>query len=132
VAVATKADKVRRSRGAQKPRQVARQAKTALSPLRSDFGLTRKTLARLTGLSERTLATWEAGGTLNEAGQRAIVSVERLLRALTEVIRREAIAAWLEQPNQGFGDLKPLEVVERGEADRLWRMIYFVGSGTAS
>jgi hypothetical protein len=86
----------------------------------------------MTGLSERTLATWEAGGTLNDSGRRAIVSVERLLRAVAEVLRRQAIAEWLEQPNEGFGGLKPLEVVERGESDRLWRMIYFVGSGTAS
>ena len=86
----------------------------------------------MTGLSERTLATWEAGGSLNEAGQRALVSAERLLRALTEVIRREAIAEWLEKPSEGFSNLKPLEVLERGEADRLWRMIYFLGSGTAS
>ena len=132
MAGATKADKGRQTRGAQKPRRDSRPARSAVSPLRSDFGLTRKTLARMTGLSERTLATWEAGGSLNEAGQRALVSVERLLRALAEVIRREAIAEWLEQPNEGFGNLKPLEVLERGETDRLWRMIYFVGSGTAS
>jgi transcriptional regulator with XRE-family HTH domain len=100
--------------------------------LRTDFGLTRKTLARMTGLSERTLTTWEAGGGINEAGRRAIVAVDRLLRALTEVVRKEAVAEWLEQPNEGFGNLKPLEVMERGEADRLWRMIYFVGAGAAS
>jgi len=89
-------------------------------------------LARLTGLSERSLATWERGGTLNEAGRRAITLAERLLRDLAEVIRKEAIAIWLETPNEAFGGLKPVEVVERGEIDRLWRMIYFLGSGTAS
>ncbi len=127
MAGATKADKKQRIET--KP---PRQAKGAVSPLRAEFGLTRKTLARMTGLSERTLATWEAGGTLNDAGQRVLVAAERLLRALAEVIRKEAIAEWLEQPNDGFGGFKPLEVLERGEADRLWRMIYFVGSGTAS
>jgi transcriptional regulator with XRE-family HTH domain len=101
-------------------------------PLREQFGLTRKLLARLTGLSERTLATWEAGGKLNPAGQRAIAAVERLLEALAEVVHKEAIAPWLDQPNEAFGGLKPVEVMERGEADRLWRMIYFLGSGTAS
>ncbi len=112
--------------------QTSRRSKANTSPLRTDFVLTRKTLARMTGLSERTLATWEAGGDINEAGRRAIVTVDRLLRALAEVVRKEAIAEWLEQPNEGFGNLKPLEVVERGESDRLWRMIYFVGAGTAS
>jgi hypothetical protein len=55
-----------------------------------------------------------------------------LLLALAEVIRKEAIPGWLETPSDGFGGLKPVEVVERGEGDRLWRMIYFLGSGTSS
>ena len=128
----TKSNNMQPIAGALKPGKDSRPAKLAISSLRSEFGLTRKTLARMTGLSERTLVTWEAGGSLNEAGKRSLASVERLLRALAEVIRREAIAAWLEQPNEGFGNLKPLEVMERGEVDRLWRMIYFVGSGTVS
>jgi hypothetical protein len=89
-------------------------------------------LARLTGLSERSLATWERGGNLNEAGRRAITLAERLLRDLAEVVRKEAIAPWLDTPNEAFGGLKPVEVVERGEIDRLWHMIYFLGSGTMS
>lgn len=129
---ATKSVGSRRPSAMRKPRQGSPQTKTVVSPLRRDFGLTRKTLARMTGLSERTLATWEAGGALNDSGRRAIVSIERLLRKLTKIIRRDAIAEWLEQPNEGLSALKPLEVVERGESDRLWRMIYFIGSGTAS
>jgi hypothetical protein len=57
---------------------------------------------------------------------------ERFLKALAEVVRKEAIAAWLEAPNEALGGLKPIEMLERGEADRLWRMIYFLGSGVAS
>jgi hypothetical protein len=97
-----------------------------------EFGISRKTLPRLTGLSERSLATWEGGGKLNESGRRALTLAERLLRELAGVIRKEAIAGWLETPNEGFGGLKPAEVVERGEIERLRRMTYFLGSGTAS
>ena len=42
------------------PRRPANRAGNAPT-LREEFGLTRKTFARMTGLSERTLATWEAG-----------------------------------------------------------------------
>jgi DNA-binding XRE family transcriptional regulator len=100
--------------------------------VREEFGLTRKTLARMTGLSERTLATREAGGKISEVGERAVTSVKRLLDALAEVVDKQAIAAWLEKPNEAFGGLKPVEVMERGETDRLWRMVYFMGSGAAS
>lgn len=100
--------------------------------LRAEFGITRRSLSRLTGLSERTLATWESGGAVGASAERAVTAAGRLLRALAEVIRRDAIAGWLDEPSDGFGGLKPIEVVERGEADRLWRMTYFLGSGTLS
>ena len=38
----------------------------------------------------------------------------------------------LEAPNPAFGGLKPLEVIERGEIDRLWNMIFYLESGVAS
>ena len=49
-----------------------------------------------------------------------------------EVIRNDAIGPWLEQPNEAFDGLKPLEVIERGEVDRLWAMIFYLRSGVAS
>ena len=48
------------------------------------------------------------------------------------MVRKDAISKWLETPNEAFGQLKPIEVMERGEMDRLWRMLYFLGSGAAS
>jgi DNA-binding XRE family transcriptional regulator len=109
-----------------------RKAPPRNAQLRAEFGLTRKMLARLTGLSERTVATWEAGGELNEANSRSVTTAQRFLRRLAEVVRKKAIAAWLDTPNDGFDGLKPVEVIERGEIDRLWDMIYFLGSGAAS
>jgi hypothetical protein len=32
-------------------------------------------------------------------------------------------------PCEELGSLKPVEVLERGEVDRLWRMVYLMGSG---
>jgi len=99
---------------------------------RIDFGISRTVLVRLTGLSERTLATWENGGAVGEPARRALLGIERLLKELGKVIRKRAIPEWLDTPNPGFGNLKPIEVIERGKSDQIWRMIYFLGSGTAS
>jgi hypothetical protein len=38
----------------------------------------------------------------------------------------------LDTPNDAFGGLKPLEVIERGEIDRLWNMIFYLESGVPS
>ena len=131
MATAAKKAKVRARPASGLPQQSLGLPAPDVRNLRQDFGLTRKSLARMTGLSERTLASWETGGKLNDTGQRAIIALERFLRALTELVRKDAIAGWLEKPNEAFSGLKPVEVLERGEADRLWRMIYHLGSGAA-
>jgi hypothetical protein len=68
----------------------------------------------------------------SEAIRRRLVELERLTDALAEVIQKEAIGGWLKTPNPAFQGLKPLEVIERGEGDRLWSMVYFLRSGVPS
>lgn len=55
--------------------------------------------------------------------------VSRLRARLAEVIVEEAIPGWLDTPNPAFDGLKPIEVIERGEIDRLWNMIFYLESG---
>jgi hypothetical protein len=40
------------------------------------------------------------------------------------------LTSWLNAPNKAFGGVPPLQVIERGETDRVWRMVYFLESGT--
>lgn len=53
-------------------------------------------------------------------------------KRLAEVMEEGALPKWLDAPNQAFDGLKPLEVIERGEIDRLWEMIHDLESGIAS
>jgi DNA-binding transcriptional regulator YiaG len=111
---------------------LARGATTSVEDVRRKLGLTRKIFSRLTGFSERAIASWEAGGTPDEPGLRRIRETERFQAKLAEVVRLEEIPHWLDTPNDAFDGLKPLEVIERGEIDRLWNMIYYLESGVAS
>jgi len=52
-----------------------------------------------------------------------------LYKALGKVVKRESIGRWLENPQDAFDGSTPLQVIERGEIDRLWRMIYRLESG---
>jgi hypothetical protein len=65
-------------------------------------------------------------------GLRRIRETERFQARLAEVVRREEIPNWLDATNDAFRGLKPLEVIERGEIDRLWNMIYYLDSGVTS
>jgi len=88
--------------------------------------------SRLTGYSERAIAGWEGGGKPDEPELRRVRETERFQARLAEVVRLEEIPQWLETPNEAFGGLKPLEVIERGEIDRLWNVSFYLESGVAS
>ena len=66
------------------------------------------------------------------AGVRDGRETERFRERLAEVVKPEAIPEWLETPNPAFDGLKPREVIERGEIDRLWSMIFYLESGMVS
>ena len=119
-------------------RPSAAEASAAAAPgnlvgsVRESLGLSRRVFARLTGYSERAIASWEAGRELSEASRQRMLETRRLERALAKVVQPSRIAAWLEQPNRAFRGLKPLEVIERGEIDRIWRMVFELESGAGA
>ena len=104
-----------------------------LLSLRREMGLNRADFARLVGLSERSVAAWEGGADLKESSLRTIVEIGRLYAKLRQSFASpEQLAAWLKTPNKAFAGSQPIQVIERGEVDRIWRMIYFLESGSPS
>jgi hypothetical protein len=71
----------------------------------------------------------EHGARPSQTAARKLAETERLRDALLRVMPSEELPVWLDTPNQAFDGLKPLEVIERGQGDRLWRMIYELESG---
>jgi hypothetical protein len=61
-----------------------------------------------------------------------LIELQRLTNALAKVIKKESIGTWLQTPNNAFEGHKPLKVIDRGESDRIWSMIYFLRSGAPS
>jgi hypothetical protein len=100
--------------------------------LRERLHLKQPVFARLLSISVRSLATLESGGSPTPVMDRRLTELARLVDALAEVVRRESIGEWLQKPNDAFDGLKPLEAIERGQADRIWSMIYSLRSGTPS
>lgn len=108
-------------------------AKPVLSrEVRASAGVSIRLLARLTGFSERAIAGWESGAPLSEPARRRLLEFERFRQRLAEVVQPESIPEWLDTPNDAFEGLKPVEVIERGEIDRLWNMIFYLESGVAT
>src|SRR5712691_386739 len=105
---------------------------STVAGLRKLLQLNQAVFARLLPVSVRTLATLESGAPPTEVVARRVTELQRLTNALTEVMKADSLGKWLQTPNEAFNGLKPLEVIDRGETDRIWSMIYFLRSGVAS
>jgi hypothetical protein len=92
------------------------------------YGLRREDLGRLTGFSLRALADWSTGKLPSEPAKRRLHEIRRLLDSLAEVVKVDAISTWLKTRNPALENMTPLQVIEVGEIDRLWQMVYKLGS----
>ena len=97
--------------------------------LRYKLRMPREAFGRLVNVSVRTIADVESKQKKVGKLQRNYVEVERLCDSLSEVVAPECLGDWFDTPNDAFGGLKPVEIIERGEIDRLWEMFYRLRSG---
>lgn len=93
------------------------------------YNLSNEALSRVTGASPRTVSYWNAGTPPQRSSAQKIREVTRLFDALAGLIKAKAIGGWLQQPNKQFDGSTPLQVIERGETDRLWQMIWQLREG---
>ncbi len=109
-----------------KPKKSVSRAKA----VRIKFGLKQTQMSRLVGISPRKLSELESKSRdPRPETKRRLTEVDRLHKALDEIMDAEDIAGWMEEPNDAFGGSTPLQLVERGEIDRLWQMIFAIRSG---
>lgn len=97
--------------------------------LTTHYGISCDTLTRMTGFSPRAVANWSQGAKPSASTARRLTETKRLFATLETLISPEAIGPWLKEPNPAFDGSAPLQVIERGETDRIWRMVYELQSG---
>ena len=93
------------------------------------YGISCDTLTRMTGFSLRAVSNWSQGSQPSSSTGRRLAETKRLFAALEKLVSPEAIGPWLKDPNPAFDGSTPLQVIERGETDRIWRMVYELESG---
>lgn len=94
-----------------------------------DYRLVRPDLTRLTGYSQRAVDKWAAGGEPGAAAKKQLRELVRLFDALSDLMETRYVGEWLKTANNAFDGSTPLQVIERGEGDRIWRMIYRLETG---
>jgi Protein of unknown function (DUF2384) len=93
------------------------------------FGVRHETLSRMTGFSPRAVADWAHGKEPSAPAKKVFTEMDRLLDALARLMQPREVGQWLKQPNPAFDGSSPVQVIERGQIDRLWRMLYYAESG---
>jgi transcriptional regulator with XRE-family HTH domain len=106
--------------------------KIEVTQVRTQLGLTQVELARVTGYSLRSIAGWETGKPLSGPARQKLIETDRLAAALSEILPPNGAGEWLRTPNPAFEGQTPIQIIERGETDRLWRMISQIDAGVAS
>jgi DNA-binding transcriptional regulator YiaG len=94
-----------------------------------NYQLVRPDLTRLTGYSQRSVDKWAAGDEPGPAAKKQLRELVRLFDALADLMESRYVGEWLKTPNEAFDGSTPLQVIERGENDRIWRMIYRLETG---
>ena len=97
--------------------------------LRDRLGMPRQMFGRIVNVAERTIAKVESGDETPVKLKRPYNEVYRLWQALSELVDPESLGLWFQTPNESFDGLKPIEVIERGEIDRLWDMVFELQTG---
>lgn len=95
------------------------------------YAINAESLSRMTGAAPRTVAYWNAGKEPHRSGQQRIKELSRLFDALADIVQPKAVGPWLQRPNPAFDGSTPLQVIERGEGDRLWQMIWRLREGNS-
>lgn len=108
---------------------IQRENHAAVRDISARFGVRQDMLSRMTGFSPRAVAEWTRGKEPSAPAKRAFAEVDRLLDALARLMKPKEVGQWLKQPNPAFEGSTPVQVIERGQMDRIWRILYHVESG---
>lgn len=77
--------------------------------------VSRKQLARLVGVDERTLQRWSASGARTS---RRLFLVAKLVALLKDVWTPEGVVAWFDRPRSELDGRSPLDVIDNAEYER--------------
>jgi hypothetical protein len=95
-----------------------------LPVLVKEAGMNYDMLAKALSVSRRSISGWLSGLEPERINRVRINEFGRLVAELRSVIKPEKLRTWWNQPVENFGGSTPLQVLERGETDRVWRMIW--------
>ena len=102
-----------------------------LALLASEAGMNYDMLAKALSVSRRSISGWLSGREPERINRVRINEFGRLVAELSTIIKPEKLKSWWNQPIANLAGSTPLQVLERGETDRIWRMIWKIRNGNS-
>jgi hypothetical protein len=102
-----------------------------LASLAKEAGMNYDMLAKALSVSRRSISGWLSGQEPERINRVRINEFGRLVGELSTIIKPEKLKSWWNQPVANFAGSTPLQVLERGETDRIWRMIWEIREGNS-
>jgi transcriptional regulator with XRE-family HTH domain len=95
-----------------------------MQKLRLAFGLSQERLARLVGVSVRTVARWEGGQSRpSQLAERQLRGLEELQRLLVRLMRPDSVGEWMARSNDRFGGRSPNQVLLSDGPEPILRLL---------
>lgn len=109
------------------PASFAKSFEAELSPrrVRAGLRLSREKMARVLDISTRTVERWEerSDAPPNRIGRERLAKLQHLVDLGTTVLGPETFHRFLGQPQQALDGRTPLQLIEQGEADRVYGLL---------
>lgn len=104
-----------------------------LDALRSVLGVSQASIARMLGTTPRTVSRWRTSSSSSAAPRpataQALRELGRLRWLLETDLGADAARCWIRQPNAAFRGEAPIDLLLRGERDRVLGLVTMLGEG---
>jgi len=100
-----------------------------LGQIREEAGLSSSDVARILGTSPRTVFRWATGRTPRGESRERLLELAAVVDLLSRVMRPEAASAWLFDPNPLLDMERPVDLIGRGEYQRVCAAIGAIAEG---
>lgn len=87
-------------------------------------------LALMSGIPREAVERWRPGEVGSDANEQLLNEMHSIWLHLSEIISPHAIPRWLIEANAALGGVTPVEVLRRGDSERLRALIHHLEAGT--
>ena len=91
-----------------------------IEQITQDFSISIETLARFLNTTSRTVMRWKKEGVNPSSHHRdRLEKIAYIDRRLRQVLKPEAIERWLHAYNDSLGEKRPIDLLAKGQYDKL-------------